>query len=90
MKISHFITIFAASALIAGCSSNKGAIHSDFGNAVESNMAVHIINPRVGGATTPAPEMSGRRGGVAVEKYMEGKVEKLNTESTSGKQSTAK
>jgi len=90
MKVHITFSLLAASVLVSGCDTNRGGISSDFGNAVQSNMAVQIISPRVKDPSATAPDMSGNRGGLAIEKYEKGNVENLKIESTSAKKSVAK
>ena len=69
-------TIFLAVAgllALAGCS-NADPLGADFGNAVEHNKAMHIINPSPVYAAPEAPDLNGRRAAGAMQRYEEGTV----------------
>jgi hypothetical protein len=73
------------SALIAGltaCSTEpQERISAGFGEAVHRNMSAHIINPTP--AQAAPTEMEGRRGHVAIERYMRGQVKEPPAPTTS-------
>lgn len=60
--------------LVAGCETQpRQAISPGFGNAVEHDIAVQIVNPEPG-PVTGAPSLDGRRAVDAFERYREGDV----------------
>jgi type IV pilus biogenesis protein CpaD/CtpE len=70
-----FLAATLATAL-AGCypeQERQQTFGPGFGNAVQNNMAVQVINP-VPPATTTAPDYEGTRAAAAVERYRAGHV----------------
>ena len=63
----------AALLLLAGCDTTE-PLGADFGNAVEHNKAMHIINPSPVYAAPETPDMNGPRAAGAVKRYEEGTV----------------
>lgn len=58
---------------LAGCA-NDQPINSDFGNSVQHNMAMHIINPAPNYAGSVVAPTDGRRAALAIERYQKGDV----------------
>lgn len=58
---------------LAGCTNNK-PINSDFGNSVQHNMAMHIINPAPNYAGSEVAPTDGVRAALAMERYQSGDV----------------
>lgn len=85
MKTSMIIAALAAGGLLAACTPQED-LHPTFGNAVQHNMAVHIINPApTYGVQQQVPELDGPRAAGAQQRYDEGEVippERLRTSST--------
>lgn len=82
MKIFSTIAVLAAGALVAACSP-QGDLSPDFGNAVNHNMSLHIINPApTYGSDQQVPEFDGPRAAGAQQRYDNGEVippERLRT-----------
>jgi len=71
--------------LATACDTNKKPIHPDFGNAVQQNMFVHIIKPRVPDPDAALTELEGPRAFRAIDRYHRGEAEKPEKESTTSK-----
>jgi len=69
------VRILSAVALLAALSACGGPqyLRPGLGDAVQRNMASHIVDPEPDKETTPAP-MEGSRAALAVERYKAGKV----------------
>ncbi|SOD93490.1 hypothetical protein [Caenispirillum bisanense] len=72
----------AALAALTACQPADAPLSRDFGNAVRQNMAVHIINPDPAYPPGALPVSSGRRTGLAVERYQTGATLPLAPEAT--------
>lgn len=72
----------AALAALTACQPADAPLSRDFGNAVRQNMAVHIINPDPAYPPGALPVSSGRRTGLAVERYQTGETLPLVPEAT--------
>lgn len=85
MKVLTVFTVFAAGSLVAACTPQE-TLHPSFGNAVEHNMAVHIINPApVYNTEQTIPPLDGPRAAGAQGRYDKGEViqpERLRTSGT--------
>jgi hypothetical protein len=53
---------------LAGCPA-PSALEQDYGNAVRSNLAQSILNPRAGQETTPAVGLGPKAGANEMERY---------------------
>jgi hypothetical protein len=62
--------------LSAGCEAYKQAAtpFPGYGNAVRQNSAVMIIDPQPATAANTQIDFDGRKAGIAIERYREGKV----------------
>jgi type IV pilus biogenesis protein CpaD/CtpE len=79
MKTITFALTAASLLFFAACTPQE-PLSSDFGNAVQQNMAVQIINP---GPNEKPLTYDGARTTAAVEKYRQGDVEKPEIQTTS-------
>ena len=81
--MTRILVVFGAAAVsLAGCGTEpQTRISADFGEAIQHNMAAHIINPApVQAAPT---DLDGRRARVAVERYLKGQVKEVAAPTTS-------
>lgn len=81
------IAVALAPAMIIISCTNTPDLSSDFGDAVASNKAMHIINPGPADAALEAPEMEGKRAALALDRYVRGEtteLEQLRTSDTGG------
>ena len=81
-KYKTYLFIGVAAAALAACQHNY-PLGQGFGNSVEHNEAVHVIDPNPVTAEAGAPDLNGRRAAIAVTNYEEGNVEDLDEETTS-------
>lgn len=64
-----------AAALLGACaptSQTKGPLHESLGNAVSHNIALQTVDPNPEGANKGEPDLDGRRGALAIERYQTG------------------
>ncbi|OJU09595.1 MAG: hypothetical protein BGN86_13530 [Caulobacterales bacterium 68-7] len=61
---------------LAACAESQPTLHPSFGMAVRADVAAQIADPDANYANRPAPATDGRRLGLAMERYREGKVTK--------------
>ena len=89
MKTLKLIAALGLVAAIAACAS-QDKLHPSFGNAVQHNMAVQIINPSpTYSGAQQVPGLDGPRAAGTQERYDTGKViqpEKLRTTKVGGGQ----
>ena len=85
MKTLSITAVLAAGALVAACTPQED-LHPTFGNAVQHNMSLHIINPAPTYSTLQqVPPLDGPRAAGAQERYDNGEIippEKLRTSDT--------
>ena len=69
-------TVTLTGALLLGVTACAAPEHlsPDFGNAVEQNMSLHIINPSPVYIAPEVPDMEGNRAADAMTRYKEGDV----------------
>lgn len=81
------IAVLGAGALLAACTP-QDPLHPSFGNAVEHNKSVHIINPApTYDSTQQVPDFDGPRAAGAQQRYDDGEViepERLRTSGAAG------
>ena len=73
MKRSKYLMVLAAGLLLAACQHNV-PLGAGFGNAVQHNHALHIVDPNPPSATDVVLEMEGKRAGLAIGRYETGDV----------------
>ena len=73
MKRSKQLMVLAAVLLLAACQ-HTVPLGSGFGNAVQHNSALHIVDPNPPSATDVVLEMEGKRAGLAISRYETGDV----------------
>jgi hypothetical protein len=72
----------AAPLLTAACEAqNRATLHPTFGNAVQHNMAMQVVNPNPARVDVP-PDYSGQRTGVALHRYNTDTVKEVEAVST--------
>ncbi|MBW7850748.1 MAG: hypothetical protein H3C38_09655 [Rhodospirillales bacterium] len=73
MRKLLLLILATLSPALAAC---QGSVISEpgFGDAVNHNVAMQVINPDPHPGQEPAPEASGRRAADAMERYQSGKV----------------
>lgn len=85
MKTLTTIAAIAAGTLLAGCTPQE-ELHPTFGNAVNHNMSVHIINPApTYSVQQQVPDFDGPRAAGAQQRYDSGEIippERLRTSDT--------
>jgi type IV pilus biogenesis protein CpaD/CtpE len=64
----------AATACDATVYRDSGTAALDYGNSVRQNTAVMVIDPQPATAANTEIDFDGRRAGLAIERYREGKV----------------
>ena len=72
MKLLYVLPVAAALATV-GCES-KEHLSSNFGNSVNHNMSLHIVNPDPVYMAPEIPDLNGVRAAGAVERYETGTV----------------
>ena len=72
MKLYYVLPVAAALATL-GCES-KEHLSADFGNSVNHNMSLHIINPDPVYLAPEIPDLNGVRAAGAIERYETGTV----------------
>ena len=72
MKLLPFALLFA----VAACAQwqNKETLGRDYGNSVNHNMSVHVIDPAPNLEGKEIPDMEGTRASGAMERYNAGTV----------------
>jgi hypothetical protein len=87
MKTLSIIAALAAGALVAACTPQED-LSPDFGNAVQHNMSLHIINPAPSySVEQQVPPLDGPRAVGAQQRYDNGEIippERLRTSETGG------
>ena len=73
MKILAPTMAVAALLALTACENDR-RLGADFGNAVEHNKALHIINPAPAYQAPETPDYDGTRSGSAVGRYKSGTV----------------
>ncbi len=73
MKRMTTTIAFAALLVLPACA-NDEPLGVDFGNAVESNKAMHIIDPAPVYDAPETPDYDGTRAGAALQRYEDGAV----------------
>lgn len=81
MKRSNYLLVLAAGLLLAACQHNM-PLGAGFGNSVQHNNALHIVDPNPAMATDVAVEMNGNRAGSAIGRYETGTVIEPSTPAT--------
>jgi hypothetical protein len=85
MKTLSIIAALGAGALLTACMPQED-LHPTFGNAVQHNMSLHIINPAPTYSTLQqVPDLDGPRAAGAQERYDNGEIippERLRTSDT--------
>lgn len=78
-----------AAAVLTGCARGEagdtpivGSLGADFGNAVQHNAAVQIVEPMPAAAGDGPPPLDGKRAAAAIGRYQGGAVRELEIEST--------
>ena len=82
------IGLAAASFTLAACNGGPLYDHSQplnagFGNSIQHNDAVAIIDPTPANATDGAPDLEAKRAKLAIDRYESGAVTAAEAESTS-------
>ena len=72
-----------AALLLSGCANMIYPEKQPLGNASKHNAAVHVVDPDPPAYETP-PDLSGKRGGVAIERYHRNRTLTPETVETSG------
>jgi type IV pilus biogenesis protein CpaD/CtpE len=75
MGTRMWATFAVAAALLGACgptSQTKGPLHESLGDAVRHNIAAQVVDPEPEVANKGEPEMDGRRGALAIERYQTG------------------
>ena len=57
-------------------------INAGYGNSLNHNAAVAIVDPAPANATAGAPDFNGKRAAIAMENYETGQIEQVEAEST--------
>ena len=68
--------------LVTGCDTNKAPLGPGFGNAVQHNMFVHIVKPRVPDPAAAPPDLEGPRSLRSIDRYHRGETEEPKPETT--------
>jgi hypothetical protein len=85
MKRAIAFLPFGLILVLAACGNrNIPPLAPDFGNAVEHNMSMHIINPEPATAGYGAPELDGTRAKGVLDRYKSGSVIVPKAEATGG------
>ena len=71
MKYATYLLPAAALLALSACAAPEN-LGADFGNAVEQNMSMHIINPNPVYIAPEVPDMEGNRAAGAIERYQGG------------------
>ena len=87
IRLKMAVALVPAITLIS-CASPTN-LSPDFGNAVASNKAMHIINPGPADAALEAPAMEGKRAALAIDRYVKGETAELEQLTTSGGQGSS-
>lgn len=85
MKQTMKLLPFALLIAVAACTQNKEPLGRDYGNAVNHNMSVQVIDPAPNLEGKEIPDMAGTRASGAIERYDTGTViqpEQLETTTT--------
>ena len=80
-KFRNYLFLGVAAAALAACQHNY-PLGQGFGNSVEHNNALQIIDPNPVTANAGAPNLNGKRAAIAIENYEEGTTEELVVEVT--------
>ena len=83
MKVLPFALLFA----VAACDQHLKPLGRDYGNAVNHNLSVHVIDPAPNLEGKEVPDMEGTRAAGAMERYDTGTViqpETIDTTSIEG------
>ena len=80
-KFRNYLFLGVAAAALAACQHNY-PLGQGFGNSVEHNNALQIIDPNPVTANAGAPNLNGRRAAIAIENYETGEVEEVQIETT--------
>lgn len=87
MKTLSILLALGAGTLMAACTPQED-LNPSFGNAVQHNMSLHIINPQPTYSTLQqVPDLDGPRAAGAQQRYDDGEVippERLRTSDTGG------
>ena len=81
-KFKTYLFLGVAAAALAACQHDY-PLGQGFGNSVEHNAAVQIIDPNPVTAEAGAPDLNGRRAAVAIDNYENANVTEVEAESTS-------
>ncbi len=82
MKTQNALFLLGSLLLLTGCSSQAGEAPASFGQAVNQNIAVQIVNPDAG-ETNAVPVYNGARAALAQKNYETGKTTTAVAPSTS-------
>ncbi|MFA7430415.1 MAG: hypothetical protein WCZ23_09690 [Rhodospirillaceae bacterium] len=84
-KVSRALLVLIAAAapvLTAACEpQDRATLHPSFGNAVQHNMAMHVVNPNPARVDVP-PDYSGQRTAIALGRYNTDTVKEVEAIST--------
>ena len=80
-KFRNYLFLGVAAAALAACQHNY-PLRQGFGNSVEHNNALQIVDPNPVTANAGAPNLNGRRAAIAIENYETGEVEEVEAETT--------
>jgi len=81
-NFKNYLFLGVAAATLAACQNNY-PLRQGYGDSVEHNAAVQIIDPNPVTAEAGAPDLNGRRAAVAIDNYENANVEEVQAESTS-------
>lgn len=77
-------TYFALAAVfVVGACKHTEPLNADFGNSVNQNQALHVVDPQPAGAGAGAPDLEGTRAINTYERYQADTVETPAAEATS-------
>ena len=80
-KFRNYLFLGVAATALAACQHNY-PLGQGFGNSVEHNNALQIVDPNPVTANAEAPNLNGKRAAIAIENYEEDTVEELEVETT--------
>ena len=80
-KFRNYLFLGVAAVALAACQHNY-PLGQGFGNSVEHNNALQVVDPNPVTANAGAPNLNGRRAAIAIENYETGEIEELQVETT--------
>ncbi len=81
MRTTTTILVLAAVSVVGACK-HREPLSADFGNSVNQNPALHVVDPQPASAGAGAPNLEGTRAVIGYGRYLTDTVETPVAEST--------